>query len=308
MDEAGDYALALSIALEVAVDSSLIASLLKDDRQVQKDRRIAKRLAVSPTKDTVLIAALLQVEEQAEKDHLLAVRLAGGPDVARETQGATATDDGRLDDETYNRLKRYNTQAGNYGKPDGKSDEKLDGSSTSRKRKMKECIVCRGDFPESDTTDAPCSHTLCRSCFITLLNTTMDDESLFPPKCCSRPIPITAKNPFITQSMVDKFKRKKIEFATVDRTYCSNRNCSTFIPPSSVQGKLGTCTSCRKQTCIRFKRTGHQGLCPVDEISQEVLNMGERQDWKRCVKCGHLIELTLGCNHMSESLFTVNET
>ena len=173
---------------------------------------------------------------------------------------------------------------------------------------MKECIVCRDDFPESDTTDAPCSHTLCRSCFITLLNTTMDDESLFPPKCCGKPIPITAKNPFINQPIVDKFKRKKIEFETIDRTYCSNPQCSTFIPPASIRGKLGTCTSCRKQTCIRCKRTGHQGLCPVDEVSQEVLNMGERQGWKRCVKCGHLIELTLGCNHMSESIFAVNET
>ena len=74
MDEAGDYALALSIAPEVAVDSALIAPLLKDDRQVQKDRRIAKRLAGSPEKDTVLISALLQIEEQAEKDHLLVYR------------------------------------------------------------------------------------------------------------------------------------------------------------------------------------------------------------------------------------------
>ncbi|KAH7179283.1 uncharacterized protein B0J16DRAFT_387116 [Fusarium flagelliforme] len=289
MDEAGDYALALSIALAVEADAALIASLLEDDHQTQKDRQIAIRLADAPGEDIELIVALLEADEQAERDHLLALRLDENPDAMPAETGICPRD--CLDDETYDLLKVYNAYVDHEDYPV---------SIIKGKGKMKACIVCRDDFPEIQTTEVPCFHTLCRTCFVTLINTTLNDESLFPPKCCGQPIPITASNHsrFITESMVTGFEEKKIEFETVDRTYCSNAKCSNFIPPSFTTEDTASCTVCWATTCVRCKRPGHRGLCPVDDVSQKVLDLEEKRGWKRCVKCGHLIELTLGCNHM----------
>lgn len=290
MDEAGDYALALSIALAVESDAALIAALLEDDHQTQRDRQIAIRLADAPAEDIELIVALLEEDEQAERDHLLALRLDENPDDLAVETGISPKD--CLDDKIYDLLKVYNAYVDDPA-----------ASIIKGKGKMKACIVCCDDFPETQTTEAPCFHTLCRPCFVTLINTTLNDESLFPPKCCGQPIPVTASNRFVTEYMVTKFEEKKLEFGTADRTYCSNAKCSAFIPPSLTTGDTARCTVCWATTCVRCKRPGHRGLCPVDDVSQKVLDLGEKKGWKRCFKCGHLIELTLGCNHMGKQVF-----
>ncbi|KAG8667668.1 hypothetical protein FPOAC1_012501 [Fusarium poae] len=44
----------------------------------------------------------------------------------------------------------------------------------------------------------------------------------------------------------------------------------------------------------------HNGPCGKleEEDLQSVLELAERTGWKRCGKCGHLIEKSVGCNHM----------
>jgi hypothetical protein len=67
----------------------------------------------------------------------------------------------------------------------------------------------------------------------------MKDESLMPPCCCQQNIPITLAN--LTSKEIEDFHAKRVEFSTKDRLYCSQNTCSTFIPPTSIINKVGTC-------------------------------------------------------------------
>ena len=126
---------------------------------------------------------------------------------------------------------------------------------------------------------------------------------MFPPQCCQQAIPIEV-GAFISQETFDRFQEKTTEFGTVDRTYCSDTACSTFITPQSIAESEGMarCGRCGLQTCPICKRVWHEGACPEDERTQELVRLGERQGWKRCESCKHLIQRSTGCNQMSKCL------
>ncbi|VTO82831.1 unnamed protein product [Fusarium graminearum] len=165
----------------------------------------------------------------------------------------------------------------------------------------KQCVSCQDDFPATETFEAPCSHHWCRRCLIIRIEASLRDESLFPPTCCE-PLPVEVGD-FISQEMVDLYQEKTLEFSTIDRTYCSDATCAAFIPPQSIEGDLGRCSGCEKQTCVLCKRASHEGICPEDNAAQDVLRLGEAEGWQRCEKCKHLIDLNTGCFHISEYIF-----
>ncbi|RBR26031.1 uncharacterized protein FIESC28_01304 [Fusarium coffeatum] len=128
----------------------------------------------------------------------------------------------------------------------------------------------------------------------------MREESMFPPQCCQQAIPIEV-GAFISQEIFDRFQEKTTEFGTVDRTYCSDTACSAFITPQSIAESEGIarCSRCELQTCPICKRAWHEGACPEDEKTQELVRLGEREGWKRCESCKHLIQRSTGCNQMT---------
>jgi hypothetical protein len=47
------------------------------------------------------------------------------------------------------------------------------------------------------------------------------------------------------------------------------------------------------------KRTAHLGDCPSDSTLQEVLALAAENGWRRCDGCKVVVELTMGCNHIT---------
>ncbi|EAW06656.1 uncharacterized protein ACLA_083510 [Aspergillus clavatus NRRL 1] len=45
------------------------------------------------------------------------------------------------------------------------------------------------------------------------------------------------------------------------------------------------------------KRAAHEGDCPDED--EEVLQLSEREGWRRCFQCRKVIELGVGCNHIT---------
>ncbi|KAG8358683.1 hypothetical protein FVEN_g3628 [Fusarium venenatum] len=162
---------------------------------------------------------------------------------------------------------------------------------------MKQCLSCQDDFSDAHTFQAPCSHHWCQPCLVLCIESSLKDESLFPPKCCE-PLPVESCYS-IPQDLVKRFQDKTLEFSTVDRTYCSDAACATFIFPQSIKGGIRNCTRCERQTCILCKQVRHEGICSEDTEAQEVLHLGQQQGWQRCEKCKHLIDLKIGCYHIS---------
>ncbi|PHH91063.1 hypothetical protein CDD83_1808 [Cordyceps sp. RAO-2017] len=93
---------------------------------------------------------------------------------------------------------------------------------------------------------------------------------------------------------------KEIEFSTADRVYCHRPDCSTFVPPEFVQAGVATCPNCNAATCVACKDTEHGAdNCPQDGALQEVLRVARESGWQQCKSCNRLVELTVGCYHMT---------
>ncbi len=85
----------------------------------------------------------------------------------------------------------------------------------------------------------PCGHAYCLECLKQLFMVSMQDETLMPPRCCQKEIPIALAQ--LTPKEIEDFNAKHVEFSTTDRLYCSQPTCSTFIPPELIINKIGTC-------------------------------------------------------------------
>jgi hypothetical protein len=127
----------------------------------------------------------------------------------------------------------------------------------------------------------------------------MTDDSLFPPKCCRQVITTGAVRIHLSGEIVRQYEAKKIEYETPDRTYCSNAVCSTFIRAENIANEKATCSVCGEVTCTMCKAESHTGDCPADTALQLLLTTANENGWQRCCSCRRLVELDIGCNHIS---------
>ncbi|CAF4744335.1 unnamed protein product [Rotaria sp. Silwood1] len=128
----------------------------------------------------------------------------------------------------------------------------------------------------------------------------MQDETLMPPRCCQKIIPIDLAK--LTSTQIENFHAKHLEYSTKDRLYCSQPTCSTFIPPKRIVNGIGTCpkSGCGITTCSICKAASHGKLdCPKDEATAAVLATARKAGWTRCYQCRTMVELTHGCYHMT---------
>lgn len=141
---------------------------------------------------------------------------------------------------------------------------------------------------------------ICRGCLVGLVGSSLQDESLFPPRCCGQHIPIEPGRWF-SPDLVGEFRAKRVEFETPNRTYCSELSCSTFVPLAFIAGGVARCPKCSRRTCADCKGQYHIGICPSDSAPQQVLQVATENSWQRCFACHRVVELEFGCNHMSKS-------
>jgi hypothetical protein len=164
------------------------------------------------------------------------------------------------------------------------------------------CHICRDDYILTEVVTLTCRHHCCRECLNELYRGATADESRYPPRCCAnQPLALEQSRPLINAQILRDFLEKKVEWDTQNRTYCSNRNCGSFIPPGNIRGKDARCTRCRTRTCAECKRAAHDMNTPCgnDGELQGALRLLERNRWRRCEGCGNGIERTYGCNHMA---------
>lgn len=155
---------------------------------------------------------------------------------------------------------------------------------------------------------APCGHYYDKECILDLFASATRDESLFPPRCCRQNIPLASVQPYMTSKALQTFAEKAKEFSTLKRVYCANPTCSRFLGPQREgmatlwSSLLLTCPECQTLTCDRCKNCVERGVmhrCNTDANDQKVLALGDREGWARCPGCGQMIELNLGCFHMT---------
>ncbi|KAL6407476.1 ibr finger domain containing protein [Ilyonectria robusta] len=153
--------------------------------------------------------------------------------------------------------------------------------AASRKQELGQCDVCTEQRTAHLITELPCDHKYCQDCVVRLYTDALTGESLFPPRCCRQPIPIDLAKPLLPPRL-----------ACLLDIYLS----SIFVADKD------TCPNCKATTCVTCKAAAHQVEdCPSDETTQQLLELAQQQGWRQCYSCHRLVELNLGCNHISKS-------
>lgn len=291
-------------------DSQLSINLYREDLQrnasILTDRQMIRSIARACQTDGEILTTSLSQEETATSDRRTACRLGGIAD-PNPIPPLTVTSQA-MDDELLIKLSALYVQAPakveSVTTEEAVSESEPESSSLAATRRTsrtldRRCTACQELIRSHDTARVPCSHEYCRDCLQDLFRASITDDSLFPPRCCRQPITIGAVQIFLTAELITEYEQKKIEFDTLDRTYCSNALCSTFIPSKAIMNEQATCPDCNTITCTLCKATSHKGDCPADTVLQQVLQTADENGWQRCYSCRRLVELDVGCNHIT---------
>jgi hypothetical protein len=276
---------------------------------------IAMQILRDENNNRLAFTRLLEEERQAQNDHVIACNLAGlqppgGPDLWENRCGEASGSDVRnymLNgppievDKIVFILNPAGVPSHLPGPVDiGKGKGKADPDD------LVECVCCMDDFPRIDVLQLDCKgfddeqyHAYCKGCMEGLFNSCITDPSMFPPSCCAKHLNITTCIPLLTSDMIDRFYDKEEELGTTDRTYCSDADCAKWVTPANIEADIATCSFCFRKTCTTCKGKQHEGLCPEDEGTQQLMLTAKKKEWKTCPNCKNMVELESGCYHIS---------
>lgn len=259
------------------------------------DHTMSRSIAQAVLEDGELISGHVFEEQQAARDREFAINGEYPEQISR-----TATPETVMDEEMIKKLTAL--YIGNYqppmlGAPSSSQIKPTVKSTTATEQRH--CVSCMTDVPFFETVQCPCMHEYCRRCIADLFKAAMNDESLFPPRCCSQPIPLGLNQIFLPAKLVGQYRAKELEYATKDRTYCHSPNCSTFIPPVFIKGDIAICPKCQSETCSICKSPSHDDDCPQDIATLDLLGIAAENGWQRCYSCRRMVDLITGCNHIS---------
>ncbi|MCJ1370158.1 hypothetical protein MMC20_001370 [Loxospora ochrophaea] len=279
---------------------------LKKVECLLSDRKMASGIGEAVFEDGPVVQNLISVEEVALRDHLLARNLNDQDRFVVKEPEITKTDISLICDEVFEQLTKFNQVNGEI--PSFGDHEAVSSSTSSSKTSLDQrdesslhhdCVVCFEAKHWFDVFETPCHHNYCRDCIQEMFEQATVDETRFPPQCCTQAIPLSSVQDMLSIGLSLRYALKHIEYSTRDRTYCSRPECSTFIAPGLIAGKVGTCPKCSTQTCSICKEAKHEKEdCPSDPDTQSMLSLAEEKHFQRCFACARMIELSIGCNHI----------
>ena len=297
---------------EVAIAAS--RAELISFKQAVLDRTMCASIFDAVRQDAPAIAEAVQAEAQARQDREMACSLGGvavpQPAAARPSRPTFSVITEPLENDFIDKLGAIYisdpTREGAAESSAWAASRPRPGAATPGPRPdtpgVRQCVICRDYYRFYEVASFPCQHHMCRECLVDLFTRLLSDQTLFPPRCCRDPIALDQCRFLLGSVLVGKYLAKKLEYETPNPTYCWQPTCSQFIPPQGIRDNVGTCVKCGVRTCVLCKGQAHVGTdCPQDMNAQIVLELAEREGWRRCYSCHRMVELDYGCNHMSES-------
>lgn len=276
------------------------------------DQKLAHSIGRAVSADGPAIAEATQGESQAQQDRRLALQ------VNRDEHGSEAPPPPYTREVFGNPKSRGLSWAVILSDPrydttfaaDKEPEDAIAGPSMSyaeRQRNALEavasiesvCSVCFSSFRQCEVVGLECDHVYCLDCLKVLFTRSIKDQTLFPPRCCRKHVPLSLVAPKMSEEELETFHEAEVEFSTPDKTYCSNPDCGRFIPPARIQADRAECSHCGSESCSMCKNAYHYDDCPQDFALKQTLNYTTSQGWSRCPTCGCIVELITGCNHIT---------
>lgn len=166
-----------------------------------------------------------------------------------------------------------------------------------------ECVSCLDDIPKKDAIKAICHH-YCTDCFSRLIQTAVDNEAQWPPKCCLNPVPFRTIAKYAPPGLLASYRLKAEELETPieSRLYCSQPDCGAWIRKEfhNLATRTATCPS-GHALCTMCRGPTHPAdeACPQDRDTQLADRLAQEEGWRRCTKCSVLVEHRDACQHMT---------
>ncbi|XP_059647632.1 E3 ubiquitin-protein ligase RSL1-like isoform X2 [Cornus florida] len=173
------------------------------------------------------------------------------------------------------------------------------------------CEICIEPMLSSSTNkfknNNRCVHPFCTDCIMKYIQVKVDENVAdvpCPSLNCEQLLDPLSSRPIVPTKLFEKWCDVLCESAVLgfDRSYCPNQNCSALIlNECGGNVKRSKCPNCKRLFCFRCKIPWHTGYrC---EEGGEMRNRNEvefgllveRNNWKRCPRCGHCIERFTGC-------------
>ena len=185
-----------------------------------------------------------------------------------------------------------------------------------RRERQRECAVCLEENDTGEMVEIPCRHWYCREhlrgestlTLIILNSSSMTTDALQaalssrrPFQCCRTTVPLDSLQGLLQEDAYNQYRDMLEETSTPNPIYCSNRDCSAFIPAANARGPdLIECHRCDRATCRHCRNRYHPGTeCAADVDTQRARSLAAAQGWKACPNCSNMVEKSSGCLHMT---------
>ncbi|KAI0766295.1 hypothetical protein BC629DRAFT_1596450 [Irpex lacteus] len=183
------------------------------------------------------------------------------------------------------------------------------------------------ELPFGMTLGCPSEHAYCQACLVQYIQTKIHpandgsgsvDAVVFPIRCPECPIDVwevgvtddVAERVLSEKGMLLWHQQRLLD--SLPRIYCPNKKCSALVRTHENVDEAQAavpCPACDTPMCIPCRAVWHENLSceeyqalPPDERSPEdrqALQLMRAEKWRRCPECHIIIELTVGCYHIT---------
>mmetsp|Transcript_12257 Transcript_12257/g.27806 ORF Transcript_12257/g.27806 Transcript_12257/m.27806 type:complete len:608 (+) Transcript_12257:108-1931(+) len=180
---------------------------------------------------------------------------------------------------------------------------------TIKVSRLRKCAACFEMKTDADLHTLQCEHAMCKHCLSRLFLDATQDLTLWPPRCCRQPIDLSIAKHVLSAHQELVFAERVEEAQAVKKMYCVNAHCSHFLNLDMIgTDKLDyACPKCSTALCLACKHAAHPGLTCKEAknsrkdsaVEQQLQELADKKGWRRCGKCGVMVQLSGGCNHMT---------
>ncbi|KAK6534867.1 hypothetical protein TWF281_006166 [Arthrobotrys megalospora] len=184
---------------------------------------------------------------------------------------------------------------------DWEEDAPTTSASASLKRYREElssiCNICNETYQNYAVFTLKCNHRYCVECLRDHILHAFSQPGSELPRCCGEALPLTYAGEVLMENELNQLMDRRDAQESSKQISCVD--CKKDLLQGSIKDNSAYCVDCSKFTCVHCGKELHDGICPEDKDMAMLLETAKNEGWSKCGKCNHLVELTVGCFHMT---------